>query len=82
MPDVVTHTFVPALEVEADRSPRVQSQPGLHNELQDSQGYIVRLCLKIMIINKQINKNKNSPSGLASLGDISDNRPGVGRQGG
>ena len=38
----------------------VQGQPGLHSEFQDSQGYIVRPCLKKI---KQTNKQfKNQAS--------------------
>ena len=33
-------------EAEAVRSLWVPDQPGLHSEFQDSQGYIIRLCLK------------------------------------
>jgi hypothetical protein len=34
--------------------------PSLHSELQASQGYMVRLCLKKLTMNKKINKTKNS----------------------
>jgi hypothetical protein len=33
-------------EAEAGGSLRVQGQPGVHSEFQDSQGYLERTCLK------------------------------------
>ena len=33
-------------EAEVGGSQRILDQPGLYNEFQASQGYIVRLCLK------------------------------------
>lgn len=41
---------------EAGGSLQVRGQPGLHRELQDSQGYVERPCLKKK--NKQTNKQK------------------------
>ena len=37
-------------ETEAGESLRVQGQPGLHSEFQDSQNYTVRVCLENLII--------------------------------
>lgn len=38
--------MVPTLEGQRQEYLCVQGQPGLHKEFQDSQSYIVRLCLK------------------------------------
>jgi hypothetical protein len=44
---VVAHAFNPSnSEAEASGCLRVQGQPGLHKEFQDSQGYTEKPCLE------------------------------------
>jgi hypothetical protein len=53
-PGVVAHAFNPStLEPEAGGFLSSRGQPGLQSELQDSQGYTEKPCLK-----KQTNKKK------------------------
>jgi hypothetical protein len=47
--------LIPALERQRQADFRVQGQPGLQSEFQDSQGYIEKPCLKKQ---KQTNKQK------------------------
>jgi hypothetical protein len=47
----VAHTFDPSTqEAEVDWSLWVQGQPGLHSQLQASQGYFVKPCLTKIIL--------------------------------
>ena len=44
---IVVHALNPSTwQAEASESLRIQHQLGLHRELQDSQSYIVRVCLE------------------------------------
>ena len=72
---MVAHTFdSSAWEAETSRSPRVQSQPGLHREFQASQGYIVRPCVKKTInsihmeLTKLLNERTSLQNNLLQLG--------------
>lgn len=42
---MLAHGFIPVMKDEAGGNLVVQ--PGLHTKLQDSQGYTVKLCLKV-----------------------------------
>jgi hypothetical protein len=50
--DIVVHAFNPSTH-EAEAGKSVRGQPGLVSELQDSQGYIMRACLKKITKTKQ-----------------------------
>ena len=48
------------LDGKAGRSLWIWSQPGLHGEFQDSQGYIMKACLKKTKTKTKTNKQKNN----------------------